>query len=93
MDSADARSDLVPGAATAVAGMGIITVALFPLAIPILALTIVALLPLALPLVAVVAVAAILKAVGHVIRAAGQVKEREAAQGVAPAITASLKLR
>ena len=48
MNSTDSRSDLISGVATAVAGIGIVMVALFPLAIPILALTIVAVLPLVL---------------------------------------------
>ena len=89
MNSADSRSDLISGVATAVAGMGIVMVALFPLAIPILALTIVAVLPLVLVMAPVAAVVAILILVWRGIRAAGQVNERAAAQGVSPPSTAS----
>ena len=43
-------ADLVEGTAAAAAGLGIITMMLFPLAIPVLALTAVALIPLLIPL-------------------------------------------
>ena len=41
-------ADLVDGALAVAAGIGVVTLALFPLAIPILALTVVALIPLLL---------------------------------------------
>jgi hypothetical protein len=44
-------ADLVDGTLGVAAGLGIVTMALFPLAIPILALTAVALIPLLIPLV------------------------------------------
>ena len=43
-------ADLVDGTLAATAGVGVVTLALFPLAIPILALTVVALIPLLIPL-------------------------------------------
>jgi hypothetical protein len=43
-------ADLVDGTLAVAAGVGIVTLALFPLAIPILALTAVALIPLLIPL-------------------------------------------
>jgi hypothetical protein len=72
MDSAGSRSDWVSGTAAAVAGLGMVTLALFPLALPILALTIVATLPLAVPLIAIAAIAAILTVAALAIRAAGR---------------------
>ena len=44
-------ADLVDGTLGVAAGLGIVTTALFPLAIPLLALTAVALIPLLIPLV------------------------------------------
>jgi hypothetical protein len=43
-------ADLVDGTVPMAAGLGIVTMALFPLAIPVLALTAVALIPLLIPL-------------------------------------------
>jgi hypothetical protein len=60
MDSAGSRDDWVSGTAAAATGLGVLTFALFPLALPIVALTIVATLPLAVPLVVPAAVGAIL---------------------------------
>ena len=53
-------------------GLGILTLAMAPLAIPILALTAVALLPLALPLVALALVAAVPYGLFRLIRGAGR---------------------
>ena len=72
MDSAGSRSDLVSGIAGVAMALGALTFALFPLAIPILILTIVATLPLALPLIVFGALAAILTATWLGIRAAGR---------------------
>jgi hypothetical protein len=72
MDSAGSRPDWVSGTAAAGTGVGILTFALFPLAIPIVVLTIVATLPLALPLIAVAAIAVILAGAWLGIRAAGR---------------------
>jgi hypothetical protein len=72
MDSAGSRFDWVFGTAAAATGLGVLTFALFPLAIPIVVLTIVATLPFALPLIAFGAVAAILTGTLLGIRAAGR---------------------
>ena len=72
MNSAGSHSDWVSGTAGAATGVGILTLALFPLAIPILALTIVTMLLLVIPLIAIAAIAAILIGAWHGIRAAGR---------------------
>jgi hypothetical protein len=72
MDSAGSRNDWITGIGAVGAGLGMLAFALFPLAIPIVVLTIVALLPLALPLVAVALIAAILTGVWLAIRAVGR---------------------
>lgn len=72
MDSAGSRSDWVSGTAAATTGVAVLTFALFPLAIPIVVLTIIATLPLALPLIAIAAIAAILTGAWLGIRAAGR---------------------
>jgi hypothetical protein len=79
MNSAGSWSDWVAGAATVATGAGMITMVLFPLAIPIVALTIVLLLALALPLIAIAAMAAILVGVWRGIRAAGRGMRRPGA--------------
>ncbi|MGH2985550.1 MAG: hypothetical protein ACRDLO_02545 [Solirubrobacterales bacterium] len=91
MDSAGSRSDWVFGTAAAATGVGILTFALFPLAIPIVVLTIVATLPFALPLIAVAAIAAILigawlgiRAAGRGIRRLGRGPGRRASPGRTP---------
>ena len=73
MDSADSRSDWFSGVAGAAAGMGILTFVLFPLAIPMVLLTIVAALPFVLPLFALAAIVLILAGAWFGIRAAGRV--------------------
>ncbi len=50
MNFADSHSDWILGAGAAAAGAGLLTFVLFPLAIPMLLLTIVAVLPFVLPL-------------------------------------------
>jgi hypothetical protein len=72
MGSASSRSDWVSGTAAVATGVGMLTLALFPLAIPIVVLTIVATLPFALPLIAVAAIAAILIGAWRGLRAAGR---------------------
>jgi hypothetical protein len=72
MGSAGSRSDWVSGTAAVATGVGILTMALFPFAIPIVALTIVVTLPFALPLIAFAAIAAILIGAWRGIRAAGR---------------------
>ena len=62
------RGELLEVASTWAMGLGIIVLALAPLAIPILALTAVALLPLVLPLVALGLVAAVVLASIRLIR-------------------------
>jgi membrane protein implicated in regulation of membrane protease activity len=54
--------DVVEGTSGVLVAAGIVTMALFPLALPILALTAIALLPLALPFLAAVLVAALVAA-------------------------------
>jgi hypothetical protein len=66
------RSDWASGAAGAMMGLGILTFALFPFALPLLILTFAAALPFILPLVAVAMLAAILRGVWLGIRAAGR---------------------
>jgi hypothetical protein len=72
MDSTNSRSEWVSGTAAVATGLGVLTVALFPLAIPILILTIVALIPLAAPLVVVAAVGAIFAGVWILLRTIGR---------------------
>jgi membrane protein implicated in regulation of membrane protease activity len=62
------RDDVVEEISKWGVGLGIVTFALFPLAIPILILTAVALLPLALPLVALALVAAVVAAPVMIVR-------------------------
>jgi O-antigen/teichoic acid export membrane protein len=69
MDSAGSPSDWASGAAAAATGLGILTFALFPLAVPIVILTIVATLPLALPVVVLALAGAILVGIWAVLRA------------------------
>jgi hypothetical protein len=76
MDSTGSRSDWVSGIAGVATALGVLTFALFPLALPILILTIVWTLPLALPLVAFTAIAAILTGAWLGIRAAGRAISR-----------------
>ena len=61
-------------------GLGVLTFALFPLAVPILLLTAVALLPLALPLVALALIGAVLAApvmlVRRLVRSRGERRDR-----------------
>jgi hypothetical protein len=65
-------SDWFSGAAAAATGMGVLTFTLFPLAIPLLLLTLVAVLPFVLPLVVLAGIAAILAGAWRGIRAAGR---------------------
>ncbi len=55
-------ADLVDGALAVAAGIGVVTLALFPLAIPILALTVVALIPLLIPLLLIALVGGLIAA-------------------------------
>jgi hypothetical protein len=70
MDGTESRLDWVSGTSAATAGAGVLLFALFPLAIPILLLTILATLPLALPLIAVAVIATVLVVAGRAVRAA-----------------------
>ena len=72
MNFADSHSDWLAGAGGAAAGVGILTFALFPFAVPMLLLTIVAALPFVLPLLALAVIALILAATWLGIRAAGR---------------------
>ena len=72
MDSPSSRSELVIGIGAAATGLGVLIFALFPLALPIVILTIVATLPLALPLVGLAAVALVLAGAWFGIRSARQ---------------------
>ena len=72
MGSTGSGSDWVSGTAAAATGAGILTMALFPLAIPMVVLTIVAVLPFALPFIAVAAIAAILRGAWLGVRAAAR---------------------
>jgi hypothetical protein len=72
MESNGSRADWVSGTAGVATGLGILAFALFPLAIPIVVLTIVATLPLVAPVLAGAAIAAILAGVWLVVRAAGR---------------------
>ncbi len=72
MDSVSSHSDWFSGTAAAATGLGVLTLALFPFALPVLVLTIAATLPLVLPLVVVAGVAAILRGTWLGIRAAGR---------------------
>jgi hypothetical protein len=72
MDSDDSRSDWIFGITGVATGIGVLTFALFPLALPIVILTIVATLPLLLPVVVLGAGAAILAGIWLAIRAAGR---------------------
>ena len=76
MSSTGSRSDWVYGAAATATGAGILMFTLFPLAIPLVALTVVTMLLVALPLIALVAVAAVLIGTWLVIRAAGRAVQR-----------------
>jgi hypothetical protein len=72
MGSTDFHSDWVSEVTAVAAGGGILTFALFPLAVPMLLLTIAAALPLALPLIAAAALGAVLKGAWLGVRAAGR---------------------
>ena len=72
MDSTGSRSDWVIGGAAVATGLGVLMFALFPLALPIVILTIVATLPLALPLVGLTVVVAVLVGTWFGIRSAGR---------------------
>jgi hypothetical protein len=72
MDADHSWSDLVDNIVETVTGLGLITLVLFPFAVPMLGLTILAVLLLALPLVALAAVVAILAGAWLGIRAGGR---------------------
>jgi hypothetical protein len=72
MNSVDSGYEGAFDVAGMAAGVGILTVALFPLAIPFVALTLVGLLPFALPLIAIAVIAAILTVVWLAIRGIGR---------------------
>jgi hypothetical protein len=72
MDSTGSRSDWVSGIAAASAGMGILTFAFAPLAIPFVLLTIAAALPLVGPLIALAAIAGLFTGARRALRAAGR---------------------
>jgi hypothetical protein len=60
MESTDTRSDWIVGVAAVTTGLATLTFVLFPLALPIIALTTLALLPLAIPVVFLGVAAALL---------------------------------
>ena len=72
MGSTGSLSDWVSGVAAVTTGLGIVTFAIAPLAIPFVLLTAMAALALVLPLVALLAIAAILVAAWRGMRAAGR---------------------
>ena len=81
MDSLSSRSDWVVGIGAVATGLGVLLFALFPLALPIVILTIAATLPLALPLVGLAATAAIFAGMWLGIRSAGRgIRRRESAR-------------
>ncbi len=72
MDSVGSHTNWFSGIAAAATGLGVLTFAFFPFALPILILTVAATLPLVLPLVVVAAVAALLRGTWLGMRAAGR---------------------
>jgi hypothetical protein len=68
MGDSDSRAETINGVAAATTGLGVITVALAPLAIPFIVLTIVALLPLALPLIPLAVLGAVVAGTWIVLR-------------------------
>jgi hypothetical protein len=76
MDSPRSWSEIVDGITTMATGLGLVTLALFPLALPLLLLTIAATLPLVLPIALVGALAAILWVVWVGIRVGGRAVRR-----------------
>jgi hypothetical protein len=72
MESENSRSDWIFGVTGVATGIGVLTFALFPLALPIVILTIVWTLPLLAPLVVLGAAAAILAGAWLAIRGAGR---------------------
>jgi len=88
MNSTGTRSEWVNGTAAVGTGLGVLTFALFPLAIPFVILTIVALLPLAAPLVVVAAVGAVLAGVWIVLRMIARGARRLAGRGRGEAVAA-----
>jgi hypothetical protein len=87
MNSTDSYPELFSGIAAVAAGGGILTFVLFPLAVPMLLLTIAAALPLVLPVIAVALVGAILKGAWVGIRAAGRGIRRLTHRPGHPAVT------
>ena len=59
MNPAASRTETTFGAAVVTTGLGVVTLALFPFAVPILVLTVVALVPLLLPVILLAAAGAI----------------------------------
>jgi hypothetical protein len=72
MESDNSRSDWIFGITGVATGIGVLTFALFPLALPIVILTIVWTLPLLAPLIVLGAAAAILAGAWLAIRTAGR---------------------
>lgn len=72
MNTASSWSDWVTGAGAVAAGLGVLMFALFPLAMPLVILTVVAVLPLLVPMVALAAIAAIFWGVWLGARSAGR---------------------
>jgi hypothetical protein len=70
MDSS--RTEVVDEISTWTVGLGVITIALFPLAIPFLVLTGVAVIPLVLPVVAIALVAAVVAVPAVLLRGRGR---------------------
>ena len=85
MDSAGSHSGWFSGFAAAATGLGVVTFAFFPFALPLLILTVAATLPLVLPLVVLVAVAAVLMGTWRGVRAAGRRTRRLWASPTRPA--------
>ena len=85
MDSAGSHSGWFSGFAAAATGLGVVTFAFFPFALPLLVLTVAATLPLVLPLVVLGVVAAILTGTWRGVRAAGRRARRLGASPNRPA--------
>jgi hypothetical protein len=83
METTGTRSDWIVGVAAVTTGLATLTFVLFPLALPIVALTSVALLPLAIPLVLLAVVAAVGRGLWVALRAVPRRRRREPSRGEA----------
>jgi hypothetical protein len=97
MDASHSWSDIVDNIVETVTGLGLITLVLFPFAVPMLGLTIVAVLVLALPLAVVAAILTGtwlgMRAAGRRIRRLGRPRGRAGAARTALTGTAARRLR